>query len=93
MSETAPNQTQVAALPTASPVVTVGSVASTFMFELTGLMREIAQHRTLADDLRAWFAAHPDLSERFGAFQHARMKERKQVRAQKQQKRAKSAKR
>lgn len=92
MSENAPQTTQPAALTNALPIVTRGMVVSTFMEELTGLVREITQHRVLADDLRAWFAAHPDLSERFGAFQHARAKQRDGARAGKR-KRAKSAKR
>jgi hypothetical protein len=72
--------------------VVIGTVVSTFMYELTGLVKEIAQHRLLGEDLRAWFAAHPEIDERFGAFQRARQKERASAHA-KQKKRAKAKKR
>jgi hypothetical protein len=50
------------------PVLT-GSVTGTLVLELTDAINELAAHRTLHDDLAAWFTLHPTLSEQFGAFQ------------------------
>lgn len=49
-----------------------GEVAMALVADLQMLMRELAERRQLADELSAWFAKEPALSEQFGAFQAER---------------------
>lgn len=57
-------------------VVRRGEIVTHLMGDLTMLCRELDQRRTFDADIGAWFERHPDLSERFGAFQEMRATER-----------------
>ena len=60
-----------------SSTVSRGNVTATLIHELVDMCRELDQRRMLADDLEAWFAKNPQLSELFGAFQLQRQEERR----------------